>query len=230
MSLASVMSGKAFKTPEHRRTYQKVRRESRWAGNERWQPISKEHGADMLLALTVYREKLRKPGQRWGAEGTISSGAIELYRLMINMAVRGRGRLEPSVAWLAERLNVPAKVIHAWKAQLKDHGFLSWQRRYVESGLAGRRGPQVKQISNAYSLATPAKAWEAISKIVRRRANKARTAASPAGGNVPRTAKVQRLAAQQAAGKARYMDALETLGIHVALDSAQNDPADLEGT
>lgn len=230
MSVTSVMPGKSFKTPEHRRTYQKVRRESRWAGNERWQSISKEHGADMLLALTVYREKLRKPGQRWGAEGTISSGAIELYRLMINIAVRGRGRLEPSVAWLAEKLNVPAKVIHAWKAQLKDHGFLKWQRRYVESGLSGRRGPQVKQISNAYALSTPAKAWDAISKIVRRRANKARTAASPVCGLVPQTAKAQRLAAQQQAGKARYMDALDTLGINVALDSAQKDRSDLEGT
>lgn len=230
MSIAAVQPAKAFKTPEHRRTYQKVRRESRWAGTERWQSISKEHGNDMLLALTVYREKLRKPGQRWGAKGTISSGAVEMYRLMINMAVRGRGRLEPSVGWMAEKLNVPAKVIHAWKGQLKDHGFLIWQRRYVESGLSGRRGPQVKQISNAYALKTPAKAWEAISKLIRRRPNAARGAASPVCGVAPMTAKAQRLASQQAAGKARYLDALDTLGINVALEASKNDPSGLEGT
>ena len=137
----SIAPAQTFKTPEHRRTYQRVRRESRWAGSERWQSISLEHGKDMLLALTVYREKLRQPGQRWGAKGTISSGAVEMYRLMINMAVRGRGRLEPSVGWLAEKLNVPAKVIHAWKSQLKEHGFLRWQRRYVESGLRGASRP-----------------------------------------------------------------------------------------
>ncbi|GAA0394691.1 hypothetical protein GCM10009093_21580 [Brevundimonas terrae] len=226
----SIAPAQTFKTPEHRRTYQRVRRESRWAGSERWQSISLEHGKDMLLALTVYREKLRQPGQRWGAKGTISSGAVEMYRLMINMAVRGRGRLEPSVGWLAEKLNVPAKVIHAWKSQLKEHGFLRWQRRYVESGLRGRRGPQVKQISNAYALLTPTKAWEGISKIIRRRPKAARGAASSVCGALPMTAKAQRLEAQQKAGRAAMLEQFDTLGTLIALDSAENDPSGLEGT
>ncbi|WP_242913495.1 hypothetical protein [Brevundimonas pishanensis] len=230
-AVAAPLPGSAIRRePEHRRTYQRVRRESRWAGQERWQSISVQHGKDMVLALQVYREKLRQPGQRWGSAGTISAGAVDLYRLMVNMAVRGRGRLEPSVAWLAEKLNVPAKVIHSWKNQLHDHGFLNWQRRYVEAGLKGIRGPQVKQISNAYYLKTPAKAWDAISKIIRRRPQMARTAASGSSAPAPLSAKEQRLEASRKAGKARYLDALDTLGVHVALDSAQNDPSKLEGT
>lgn len=230
MTVAAMATAKMFKTPEHRRTYQKVRRESRWAGQESWKSISVQHGKDMVLALQVYREKLRQPGQRWGSAGTISAGAVDMYRLMVNIAVRGRGRLEPSVAWLAERLNVPAKVIHSWKDQLRDHGFLTWQRRYVESGLRGRRGPQVKQISNAYYLKTPPKAWDAISKILRRRPQAARTAATPVSGGQPLSAKAQRLEAERKAGKSRYLAALDALSVHVALDSAQNDPSDLEGT
>lgn len=214
--------------PEHRRTYERVRRESRWAGNERWQPITPTHGKDMVLALQVYREKLRKPGQRWGAAGTISAGAVDLYRLMVNMAVRGSGRLEPSVAWLAEKLNVPAKVVHAWKTQLKEHGFLNWQRRYVESGLQGRRGPQVKQISNAYVLKTPPRAWEAIAKIIRRRPQAARTAASADAPAPTLSPHAQRRENERKAAKARMMSSLDTMSVNIALDSSKNDPSSLE--
>lgn len=228
MTAFAVAPAKAFKTPEHRRTYQKVRRESRWAGSENWIRISKEQGSDMLLALSVYRENLRKPGQRWGAKGTISAGAVEMYRLLINMNVRGRGRLEPSVAWMAEKLNVPSKVIHAWKNQLADHGFLRWKRRYLDSGLAGRRGPQIKQTSNAYFLHTPSKALEAISKIIRRRPRTARTAAQGYPAGVAPTARAQRLEAQQKAGKHRMHEALNSFEVIMALSDAENDPFDLE--
>lgn len=226
----SIAPAQTFKTPEHRRTYQRVRRESRWAGSEDWIPISLEQGKDMLFALSVYREKLRKPGQRWGAKGTISAGAVDMYRLLINMNVRGRGRLEPSVAWLAEKLNVPSKVIHAWKNQLADHGFLKWKRRYLESGLAGRRGPQIKQTSNAYFLHTPSKALEAISKIIRRRPRAARTAAQGYPEGVKPTARAMRLEAQQKAGKQRMHEALNTFEVIRALRDAENDPSGLEGT
>ena len=43
-------------------------------------------------------------------------------------------------------------------AALRRHGFLDWLRRYVAAEGAGARGPQVKQTSNAYRLALPARA------------------------------------------------------------------------
>lgn len=151
--------------PAHRRTYQPVRRNSRPASRENWRPITRAQANRWIFALKVYQAKLRKPGQRWGAEGTISPGAIGLYELLCNMAVKNGGRIEPSADWLARARNVPVKVIHAWKAQLKAHGFLDWIRRYIETGRDGLRGPQVEQTTNAYSLSAPAAALEAADKL-----------------------------------------------------------------
>lgn len=152
--------------PSHRRTHQPVRRNSRpAAARENWRPLPRSEANRRILALKVYQARLRKPGQRWGAAGTISPGAIGLFELLCNMAVKNAGRLEPSAAWLARARNVPVKVIHAWKAQLKAHGFLDWKRRYVETGREGIRGPQVEQTTNAYWTAAPAEALAAVDKL-----------------------------------------------------------------
>lgn len=157
MTAVSIHHGHAPRRPEpeYRRTGSPVRRNSKPAGGEKWEALTRAQANRRIFALKVYRERLRKPGQRWGAEGTISAGAIGMYEVMCNMAVRGRGRIEPSVEWLAKTCNVPRKVIHAWKTQLKAHGFLDWRRRWVETGRQGVRGPQVEQTSNAYWLKLP---------------------------------------------------------------------------
>jgi hypothetical protein len=151
--------------PLHRRTCQPVRRRSRPATREDWKPLSKAEARRRLLALELYQEGLRKPGQRWGAKGTISHGAIGLYRLLLNMAAKFGGRVEPSAAWLARQRNVPVRMIHVWKAQLKEHGFLGWIRRYVETGRDGLRGPQVEQTTNAYWTALPKAAAALVAKL-----------------------------------------------------------------
>jgi hypothetical protein len=66
------------------------------------------------------------------------------------------GRLDPAITTIAERIGRSvAAVVDALK-RLRDHGFLAWLRRYVPTGNAGLRGPQVQQTSNAYRLALPA--------------------------------------------------------------------------
>ncbi|MAL88577.1 MAG: hypothetical protein CL683_12330 [Brevundimonas sp.] len=163
--------GHKFRAPEpsHRRTLSKVRRNSRPAGGEKWERLTREQANRRIFALKVYRQNLRQPGQRWGAPGTISAGAVELYELLCNMAVKGHGRIEPSVNWLAKARNVPLKVIHRWKAQLREHGFLDWRRRWVGTGRDGLRGPQVVQTSNAYWINLPRKALEMIEALARRK-------------------------------------------------------------
>lgn len=151
--------------PLERRTGSRVRRHSRPATCQNWRPISRAQANRWIFALKVYQQRLRQPGQRWGAAGTISPGAIGLYELLCNMAVKNGGRLEPSAEWLARARNVPIKVIHTWKAQLRAHGWLDWIRRYVETGRAGRRGPQVEQTTNAYTLAAPPAALDAADKL-----------------------------------------------------------------
>ncbi|HEY0926132.1 hypothetical protein [Brevundimonas sp.] len=135
-----------------------VRRGSELAINSRWKRFSREEGHRLLFVLKVRAERLRKPGQRTGAPGTISFGAIRLAEVLVSLCVKGRGRLEPSVAWLAKAINVAKKSIHAWKQQLQEHGFLRWTRRYVRVQTPGQKGPQLKQTSNSYSLLTPAAA------------------------------------------------------------------------
>lgn len=158
--------------PLHRRTHAKVRRNSRPAGGEQWPHFSWAQGRRLLLALRVHAEKQRRPGERTGTApraagdaGGISFGAIRLMEVLVSIAAKNRGRLEPSVRWLAQALNVPMKTIHAWKAQLKRHGFLDWRRRWVETGRDGPRGQLVEQTSNAYWLTVPPEAAAAADRL-----------------------------------------------------------------
>lgn len=148
--------------PAQRRTLQKVRRGSRLARRDWFAHFSWVQGRRLLLAMRIYVKGLRKAGQRTGARGTLSFGAQRLLELLVSIAARRKGQLEPSAAWLAKELTVPPKSIHAWKEQLKRHGFLNWQRRYVETGLQGVRGPQVEQTTNAYFLSIPEAAETAL--------------------------------------------------------------------
>ncbi|WP_292065959.1 hypothetical protein [Brevundimonas sp. UBA7664] len=166
MTAVPIDGGFRHREPFHRRTFAPVRRNSRPAGRENWRALTKGQANRQLLALEMYREKLRQPGQRWGARGTISAGAIGFYKLMCNIAVRYRGKLDHPVSWFAYKLNVPEKVIHAWKRQLKEHGFLDWRRRYIETGREGIRGPQVEQTTNAYWLSAPKEALQAAEKVM----------------------------------------------------------------
>lgn len=156
--------------PENRRTFNATRRNSRTVDHgrkEKYAKLSKKEQWLRLFALKAYRKKLRKPGQRFGAAGTISAGAVEFYERLLRLESRF-GLVDPSVAWLAEQENVPEKVIHAWKDQLNLHGFLFWERRCVETGNDGRRGPQLHQTSNRYWSALPARAADLV-KAVRRK-------------------------------------------------------------
>jgi len=156
--------------PESRRTFNPTRRNSRTVEHgrkEKYSKLSKKEQWLRLFALKAYRKKLRKPGQRFGAAGTISAGAVEFYERLLRLESRF-GLVDPSVAWLAEQENVPEKVVHAWKDQLNEHGFLFWERRCVETGNDGQRGPQLHQTSNRYWSALPAKAAELV-KAVRKK-------------------------------------------------------------
>lgn len=143
----------------------RVRRGSQLSTNTRWMRFSRKEGQRLIFVLKVYSERLRKKGQRTGTPGTISFGAIRLAEVLVSICVKGNGRLEPSVGWLAKALNVARKSIHAWKGQLEAHGFLSWTRRYDRVEVPGQKGPQLKQASNAYALRIPAGAIEAAGRL-----------------------------------------------------------------
>jgi hypothetical protein len=220
MTAIVVTPGRKFRAaePEHRRTMQPVRRGSRWTNRrERWASLSRKEANLRIFALERYQVTTRKAGQRFGAEGTISDGAVKLFKILVNMAVKHGGRVEPSVAWLASErvLNVPLKVVHRWKAQLQEHGFLDWDRRYVETGRQGVRGPQVAQTSNAYITKLPEKALELV-RAIRKGMGldpepRAVSEAEMAVLSPTERRKVDRLAEQAAAGMDRLRGALTDL-------------------
>ena len=227
----SVKPGGKFRAaePECRRTFQPVRRGSRWTNHrERWQKLSRKEANLRIFALERYQVTTRKAGQRFGAEGTISDGAVKLFRILCNMAVKNSGRVEPSVAWLSSErvLNVPMKVIHKWKAQLQEHGFLDWDRRYVETGQQGVRGPQVAQTSNAYITKLPQKALDLV-KAIRKGMGldpepRVVSEAELAVLSPTERRKVDRLAEQAAEGKARLTAALA--GMNAKREAAETPP------
>lgn len=231
MTAITAQPGRKFRAaePENRRTFQPVRRGSRWTNHkERWATLSRKEANLRMFALERYQVTTRKAGQRFGAEGTISDGAVKLFRILCNMAVKHSGRVEPSVAWLAhkDRLNVPMKVIHKWKAQLQEHGFLDWDRRYVETGREGVRGPQVAQTSNAYITKLPQKALDMV-KAIRKGMGldpepRAVSEAELAVLSPTERRKVDRLAEQAAEGKARLTEALA--GLDAKREAAETPP------
>ena len=105
----------------------------------------------ILKAAQRYELHGRQPGRRNGPLGSI---ALEILALFGNLVSFKTGRLDPSLDWIMDKLKRSRDtVVRALKA-LRDHGFLGWLRRYEPIPNEGR-GPQVRQVSNAYRLFAP---------------------------------------------------------------------------
>ncbi|WP_230312578.1 helix-turn-helix domain-containing protein [Paracoccus lichenicola] len=108
----------------------------------------------IIKAAQRYELHGRKPGKRNGPLGSI---ALEILALFGNLVSFKTGRLDPSLDWIMSKLKRSRDaVVRALKA-LRDHGFLDWLRRFEPTPNEGR-GPQVRQVSNAYCLFAPKRA------------------------------------------------------------------------
>lgn len=151
----AVQIGAALAGASGRRTFAPVRRNSRLRGRCElgvWAPITRKQVRAILLAAKRFERMARPAGQRNGPLGPV---ALELLELLGNTVDFRTGRLEPSLAWLMERLRRSRSAICAALVRLRDNGFIGWVRRYVPTGEQGVRGPQVAQTSNAYRLGLP---------------------------------------------------------------------------
>lgn len=150
----------ALKThePLERRTYQPVRRGS--LPRDRCVPtkISRDTARRNLVVVARFAELTAKKGKRAGSRGVVSPFAVNLYRLICNTAAKLQGRVEYSLEQIVRMttggLTAPGrmKTVHAALCELRRWGLIRWDRRYVETGLTGRRGPQVQQTSNLYHV------------------------------------------------------------------------------
>lgn len=140
-----------------RRTNQPIRRHSRPAGRCEgvfWRPTNRRDVEQIKLAAKRYELATRQPGARNGALGFV---ALEVLDYLGNLVDFRTGRLDPSLDFLMAKLRRSRDAIVRALAALRDHGFLDWLRRFEPTGNEGR-GPQVRQVSNAYRLSLPRRA------------------------------------------------------------------------
>ena len=145
-----------------RPTGQRVHRHTRTArGQERafWQPWDPKNTARMLQAAEKY-DRVQRMGHRTArnrrSNGALGHVGLEVLRELLRLIDRRTGRLDPAITTIATRIGRSVAAVVDALRRLRDHGFLNWIRRYVPTGQAGIRGPQVQQTSNAYQLTLPA--------------------------------------------------------------------------
>lgn len=138
-----------------RQTGAPIRRSSRTAGRCEavfWRPFNPRLTARYMLAAERFERANRKPGKRSGPLGPVG---LEVLRELMRLIDYRTGRLEPSIAYLMDRLRRSRDAVCRALASLRAAGFLDWLRRWEPTGKAGEAGPQVKQASNAYRLSLP---------------------------------------------------------------------------
>jgi hypothetical protein len=133
-----------------------VRRDSRLAGREGvfWRAIPRKEAQRILYAAKRFDRINRPKGSRVGPLGNV---ALEVMELFVNLVDFRSGRLEPAIETIMRFCHRSRDAVVRALANLRQHGFLDWLRRYVPTDRAGP-GPQVKQTSNAYRLSLPARA------------------------------------------------------------------------
>jgi hypothetical protein len=117
--------------------------------------LSKAEFARILAAAERFDESARLPGQRNGPLGF--AGLAILKALGFRFLNRVTGRLDPSIKTLAALVKRAGATINAGIKALRQHGFLDWLNRKEPTGNEGNKGPQVRQVTNAYRITMPAR-------------------------------------------------------------------------
>ncbi|WP_265501297.1 helix-turn-helix domain-containing protein [Paracoccus beibuensis] len=146
---ASAAARSKSRTPVHRSSHRAGSCEASF-----WRSTSRQEVQKIIKAAQRYELAGRKKGRRNGPLGSV---ALEVLALFANLVSFKTGRLDPSLDWIMDKLRRSRDaVVRALKA-LREHGFLEWLRRFEPTPNEGR-GPQVRQVSNAYRLSAPKRA------------------------------------------------------------------------
>jgi hypothetical protein len=138
-----------------RRTFQEVHRDSKPIGTveaELWKPTDMKAAQDALEAARLYELAHKKKGRRNGPIGHVG---LEILHALWSVVDYSTGRLEPSLDWLMTVTRRSRDAVVTALKRLAFCGFVKWARRFTYTGQAGVRGPQVRQVTNAYALSTP---------------------------------------------------------------------------
>lgn len=157
--------GTALGRPDTRRDRVPVRGGSHRMGRCEgtfWRRTDRREVRRIVLAARRYDLAARQAGRRNGPLGHV---AIEVLDLLANLVDFRTGRLEPSLAYLMAKLRRSKDAVVRALAALRAHGFLDRLRRYEATGNEGR-GPQVRQVSNAYRLSLPVRALRCLGSLM----------------------------------------------------------------
>lgn len=146
-----------FRGPRPPRERTPIRRQSRQVGRCEavfWGRTDRRTVQRILLAARRFELAGKLFGHRNGPLGHV---AIEILELFANLVDFRTGRLDPAIDYMQRKLRRSRDAIVRALAALRLHGFLDWLRRFEPTENEGR-GPQVRQVSNAYRLALPAAA------------------------------------------------------------------------
>jgi hypothetical protein len=120
--------------------------------------------------LAVAKEWDRFTKARGDREGKIGYRGLYLLELLLDKVDYPTGALFPSydkmMEWTGWTRETVSKALH----RLRDTGFLRWTRRTEKTGNDGIRGPQVRQISNAYGFdlqALPKRAYARLMQLLK---------------------------------------------------------------
>lgn len=138
-----------------RRTGEKVRRNSYNRGEREkliWRPLgttkaeARRFKGAVRKAAKRFDLSTKDPGRRMGNLGYSGRDVLDA---LLDMVDDLTGRLEPSIATIADKTKLGIRTVIRALKRLADHGFLGWLRRTEPTDHDGA-GPQVQQITNAY--------------------------------------------------------------------------------
>lgn len=158
-SLGEILGG--LDQAKGQRSLQPVRRNSYYANDPRatavWQPIGRNKQEARIIvgvrlrAAETYDRQHKQKGKKNGPLGYTGLAVLrELYRLVDYRT----GRLEPSMNTIHERTGLSKETVSKALERLEGHEFLVRVRR-AEPIENAHRGPQIRQITNAYGLRLP---------------------------------------------------------------------------
>lgn len=116
-------------------------------------------GALMAAARRVELESRakRRETDKGCQNGKLGVIGLEVLQTMVDLVDFMKGRLEPAIATIAERIGRSYSAVHSALRRLQAAGFIDWIRRSRPRDDASGFGPQVEQITNAYALLIPEK-------------------------------------------------------------------------
>ena len=143
------------------RSFQPVRRNSYYASDPRavavWQPIGRNKRearaikAQRLRAAEEYDRQHKQKGKR---NGPLGYTGLDVLRELYGLVDFQTGRLDPSINTICQRTRLSKQAVVDALNRLQEHGFLVRVRR-AEAIENADRGPQIRQITNAYGLNLP---------------------------------------------------------------------------